>query len=117
MCVLEKLRAICQQMPEYCAGIEKHPTPRGRDFYDIYATISRRAIDLSLLENRELCRAIFDAKRVPVVLISRIGSTREFHRPDWDSVRQSVQEEAFPFDFYFDYVVAQTDKLKTLWVE
>src|SRR5262245_42070097 len=33
MIAMEKLRAICQQMPEY--ALARTPTPRARDFYDI----------------------------------------------------------------------------------
>ena len=36
MLVAEKLRAICQQMPEYTSYLRKHATPRGRDFLDIH---------------------------------------------------------------------------------
>jgi predicted nucleotidyltransferase component of viral defense system len=39
MFVIEKLRAICQQMPEYLP--KGHRRPRARDFYDIHATMTR----------------------------------------------------------------------------
>lgn len=112
MCVLEKLRAICQQMPDYERA---HPTPRARDFYDIYATITRRGLDLSLPENLDLVRHIFDAKRVPLLLLARIGETREFHRPDWDAVKDAVHGETLGFDVYFDFVLEEVAELKALW--
>ena len=34
MIAIEKLRAICQQMPEY--ALQRRPSARARDFYDIY---------------------------------------------------------------------------------
>lgn len=114
MCVIEKLRAICQQMPEYERA---HPTPRARDFYDVYATVTRRGLDLSLPENLDLVRHIFEAKRVPLSLLVRIGETREFHRPDWDAVRDAVQGETLGFDVYFDFVLGEVAKLEALWHE
>lgn len=112
MCVIEKLRAICQQMPDYA---RTNPTPRARDFYDVYATVTKRGLDLSLPENLELFRHIFEAKRVPLSLLARIDGAREFHRPDWDSVRLTVVGEVFDFDIYFEFVLEEVSKLKALW--
>lgn len=117
MCVFEKYRSLCQQMPAYQIETGTHARPRGRDFYDIYATITRRAIDIALPENLSLCRSIFEAKHVPLRLISDIEGTREFHRADWDAVTQSVSTGIFDFDFYFDFVVDEANKLKPLWME
>lgn len=114
MCVIEKLRAICQQMPEYA---RTNPTPRARDFYDIYATVTRRGLDLSLPENLELVRHIFRAKRVPLSLLARIEEGREFHRPDWDAVRDTVQGQVLSFDVYFDFVLEEVSKLESVWEE
>jgi hypothetical protein len=115
MIAIEKLRAICQQMAEY--GLRGHPTPRGRDFYDIHAIVTEARVDLASPENRELARLIFDAKAVPCLLIPRINEYREFHRPDWPSVEASVSGELKDFDFYFDFVVEQAERLKSLWGE
>lgn len=114
MCVIEKLRAICQQMPDYERA---HPTPRARDFYDIYATVTRRGLDLSLPENLDLARHIFEAKRVPLKLLARISDARGFHLPDWDAVKDSVVGEVFDFDIYFNFVLDEVSKLKALWEE
>jgi len=117
MCVLEKLRAICQQMDEY------EPTKgtrraRARDFYDIHATMERLGLDLSSRESHALCRDIFAAKDVPLALIRKIAGVREFHRPDWDLVRATVPTEPREFDYYFDYVVKIVlPQLKALWEE
>jgi predicted nucleotidyltransferase component of viral defense system len=115
MCALEKLRAICQQMPEY--GPLRNKRPRGRDFYDIYAIIAKRGIDLALPENMTLCRYIFEAKKVPLSLLSQISETREYHRLDWEKVVISATEDVFDFDFYFDFVIGEIMKLKSLWDE
>ncbi len=112
MIAIEKLRAICQQMPEY--PHKGHPRARARDFYDIHATITKRGIDLTATENISVLHQIFDAKRVPLALLARVGDFREFHRPDWPSVSDSVAEKVEGFDFYFDFVLGEIEKLKAL---
>jgi hypothetical protein len=114
MCVVEKFRAICQQMPEYR---RTHPTPRARDFYDIYTTVTRRGLDLGLSENLDLFRHIFGVKRVPLTFLPRVVETREFHRPDWAAVKDTVVGEVLDFDTYFDFVVEEASKLDSVWKE
>jgi len=115
MIAIEKLRAICQQMPQYL--LRKHPQPRARDFYDIHAVITNAPVRLADPENLELARQIFLAKEVPARLIARISEHREFHRPDWPSVMASVATRLEEFDFYLDFVVAESSVLQPLWVE
>jgi predicted nucleotidyltransferase component of viral defense system len=111
---LEKLRALCQQMPEYLQRTNK--TARARDFYDI-CTILDQGIDLASPDNLKLCRRIFALKQVPLNLLPRILHHREFHRLDWPAVEASVSHPVQSFDHYFDRVVAQISRLNTLWVE
>lgn len=70
MMAIEKLRAICQQMPEY--GLRQHPCPRARDFYDIHTIIRAGDFDVASPENVELVRHIFEAKEVPLNLLAKI---------------------------------------------
>ena len=113
MIVAEKLRAICQQMPEY--GLRSHSTPRARDFYDIHQLITKAGVVLSERDSMQLLTNIFAAKNVPVSLIARIQEQKEFHRLDWPSVQISVLGDLEEFDFYFDFVVNQVSILKSLW--
>jgi Nucleotidyl transferase AbiEii toxin, Type IV TA system len=115
MLAIEKLRAICQQMPEYSK--RGHPVARARDFYDIYSILESTHTVLNSPENLRLIADIFQAKDVDVKLMKRIADSREFHRPDWPSVRLSVTGELRDFDFYFEFVLQQVGLLKTLWVE
>lgn len=115
MIVLEKLRAICQQMPEYTEA--RLASARARDFFDIHEAIKKRSIDLMTSANLELLRLIFEAKKVPLSLLLQVGNTREFHRPDWPSVETSVAGGSVEsFDFYFDFVLAQIERLKAFGV-
>lgn len=109
MLVCEKIRAICQQMPEY-GKIVRSPTrtARARDFYDIYILNERCRIDITSEKNIDLMKKIFASKRVPLSLISKISETREFHRDDFISVKATVGDMVTvnDFDFYFDFVVS-----------
>jgi predicted nucleotidyltransferase component of viral defense system len=114
MMVIEKVRAICQQMPEYPYGTK---SARARDFFDIFVLMETRKIDLLTEENLELFRLIFKAKEVPLQLIGEIPESREFHERDFVSVAATVHTgfELRDFDYYFDYVVEKTKGLKILW--
>jgi hypothetical protein len=116
MIAIEKLRAICQQMPEYT--LQLHPSARARDFYDIHLITSLTGLTLHSPENLDVVRHIFSAKEVPVRLLGKIKDQKEFHRPDWDSVKSSSNNDNLAeFDYYFDFVVKQVDSMKTLWEE
>jgi predicted nucleotidyltransferase component of viral defense system len=101
MIAAEKLRAICQQMPEYEFGTKK---PRARDFYDIHQIMVDHNIDLTTEENLSVLAAIFSAKQVPVSLLGEIPKHRDFHAPDWPSVEASISGSHGTFDSYFDFV-------------
>lgn len=113
MIAAEKLRAICQQMPEYLQ--RKHGAPRPRDFYDIHAIATIANVRLG--DHIDLVRDMFEAKDVPHALIPLIGrgSELEFHRQQWEAVVQSVRGEVREFEFYFEFVVRETQSLEPLW--
>jgi hypothetical protein len=118
--VCEKLRAICQQMPEY-GEIVPNPSPskRARDFFDIFVMIERRGVDLSSPAMLDLTRNVFAAKRVPLSLISKIPLYRESHRSDFDAVKNTLKpgEEIKDYDYYFNYVIDKCRALEPLWKE
>jgi predicted nucleotidyltransferase component of viral defense system len=115
MLAIEKIRAICQQMPEYPIRVAK--TARARDFYDVHVIVEESRIDLADRENLELARQIFAAKEVPLELMGLIKKYREFHQQDWPSVEATVGPELKHFDFYFDYVLGVVKKLEPLWIK
>lgn len=110
MIVLEKLRAICQQMESYEHVRNKRPRPR--DFFDIYQIIQRKDIDITSNSNMQLANNIFDSKDVPLKLIYEIGGMRDFHSAEWESVTLSIPGECEPFDFYFDFVLGLVETIK-----
>jgi len=114
MIVFEKLRAICQQMPEYSKFLGKsYETARARDFFDIHTVVEHFNINLTTSENLNLLKDIFKAKEVPVNLIGKIKEFREYHRPDFISVENTVKPNIRikDFDYYFDYVINKCNEL------
>ncbi len=114
MIVFEKLRAICQQMPDYTAAIGKRTsTPRAKDFFDIYTTLEKFRIDITSQKNLGLLRAVFSAKQVPSRLLSLVKNYREYHATDYASIEATVRRNAQlnGFDFYFDYVIQKCELL------
>ena len=115
MIAAEKIRAICQQMEEYPHTGNKYA--RARDFYDIYQVLTAFSIDLASEENKTIIRYMFEAKKVPLSLLSNIVREREFHRSDWQSVVDATTGELRDFDFYFDSVIKEIERLEVFWVE
>ncbi|MFH1747911.1 MAG: nucleotidyl transferase AbiEii/AbiGii toxin family protein [Planctomycetota bacterium] len=113
MVVCEKIRAICQQTPEYAQLMKKHRAVRTRDFFDIHETVTRFDIDLLSTGNQELFKNMFAAKRVRLELLTSLDSQREFHRQGWDALKDTVDPRVRldDFDFYFDYVLDLCQKL------
>lgn len=114
MIVMEKLRAICQQMPEYSRFLGKsYETARARDFFDIYTVVEHFNINLTTSENLRLLKHIFAVKEVPINLIGNIKEFREYHRSDFVAVENTVKPDIRikDFDYYFDYVVNKCNEL------
>jgi len=115
MLVLEKLRAICQQIPEYREIVKSHPpAARARDFFDIYTITQQFPIDMNNQRVKDMLFAIFAAKKVPLDYLKQISSYRDFHRRDFVSLKDTVKSgvELKDFDFYFDYVINMINTTK-----
>jgi predicted nucleotidyltransferase component of viral defense system len=107
MIVFEKLRAICQQIPEYKEVIASFtPRARARDFYDIHLIMEMHKIDPTTKENIDLIQNIFQAKKVPKHFIKEIRNNKAIHADNWYSVIDTISphEKLQNFDYYFDFV-------------
>ncbi len=101
--VLEKLRAICQQHPEYQYRSNKN---RARDFYDIHRLCGGRMGARFVQRCRKDLPAVFGAKEVPIALLRALWDAeflaiqqRGFSQVV-DGVRGSVRE----FDVYVEFL-------------
>ena len=95
-------------MPEYKSIVPTiTPTPRPRDFFDIYILMKEFPIDIYSVENKKLLKTIFEIKRVPLYFLQMIHEYREFHRQGFESLKDTVRPGTIldPFDFYFDFIV------------
>jgi hypothetical protein len=119
MIVCEKLRAICQQMPEYVRMAGNHPSARARDFVDIFVVAERFGVDFGAGDMIHVLPRVFAAKRVPVRLLRQISEYREYHRPDYQAVKATMKPgyDLHEFDYYFDFVVTNAARLEPLWNE
>ena len=113
----EKLRAICQQMPEY--PLVRRKKARARDFYDIHVIVTEGRVDFVVPENLDLIREMFKAKEVPLRLLTKVRDTRGFHAGEWSALSDTIEKEkrVRGFDFYFDFVLSEIERLHSLWEE
>lgn len=110
MIVFEKLRAICQQIPEYKEIIASFtPRARARDFYDMHMIMEMHHIVASEPDSIEMIRNIFLAKKVPLEFIKKIRDNKAIHEDNWKAVVDTVSanEHLEDFDFYFNFVLDQ----------
>lgn len=109
MIVYEKMRALCQQLPDYeYASFEK---TRARDLYDIYIAIQKSS-SLELRgqilspSNVHILREMFKAKNVSLELLLKIESYREQLEDDFNQrvTPQIADRKNVPdFDFLFEF--------------
>lgn len=110
MIAFEKIRALCQSIPEYQTII---PTAkqkgRARDFYDIWNLCKNHPIDFSLDSNKTMFKEIFKAKLVPLDFIDLLPKYKDFQEQNWISVIDTISDDNLePFDFYFDFVLEKS---------
>ncbi|HPG00160.1 MAG TPA: nucleotidyl transferase AbiEii/AbiGii toxin family protein [Kiritimatiellia bacterium] len=104
MLVLEKLRAICQQHPDY--PYRQETKNRARDFYDIRSlTID---MDDKFIDRCQFhVEAVFKAKEVPLWILRALWDDDPFvdeFRRGFDQVRDMVRGPVDSFDIYLEHV-------------
>lgn len=121
MIVCEKLRAICQQLPDYGQIVQRSSAgkSRGRDFIDIALLIEKFGIDITTENAHELLREMFAIKRVPLAYLGRVVEMRDLHAAEFETVKAAMRPDVtiHPFDYYFERVLEQCRRLEPLWDE
>lgn len=114
--VAEKIRAICQQMPEYSRLMKSNPSPRARDFVDIHIISTHYGITFDEVFCEKIAK-VFAKKKVPISSLNLIRDTFEFHVAGFENVRDTVVPDfdLQEFDFYFNYVASACERLETFW--
>lgn len=107
MLVVEKIRAICQQHPDY--PHRKTTANRARDYYDIVNLIEKKIKEKKYNEFKEKCtkliKPIFEAKQVNIELLTKIYDPKflEKMKSGWGLVLKTTpNEERKDFDIYVD---------------
>lgn len=108
MIVYEKIRASCQQLPEYKLSSKK---TRARDLYDIYTMLTHKEqMDLKEevfnKENFYIIKKMFELKNVDFSLMLKLETIKEELRTDYvmNVIPQIPGNEVPPdFDFLFSY--------------
>ena len=74
MIVCEKLRAICQQMPEYGPIIKRDRggSARARDFVDIFVLMNALQLDLTADKAVQILKSMFEVKKVPLLFLGKV---------------------------------------------
>ncbi len=116
MIVIEKLRALCQSLPEYKNIVSSaKPKGRARDLYDIWNLSNQFNIDLTLEDNIFLISEIFEAKRVPLNFLNKLPDHKDLQKENWESVVDTLMtEKNNGFDYYFDYTLKLVESFKSL---
>jgi predicted nucleotidyltransferase component of viral defense system len=122
MIVCEKLRAICQQLPDYGHVVQRASIAgksRARDFVDIDTLIKRYGIDLACERSHRIIREMFRIKKVPLSYLARVSEMRALHAAEFNTVQQAMRPgtKLEAFDYYFDSVVDSCRLLEPLWHE
>lgn len=113
MIILEKLRALCQSIPDYQQIVPSASTKgRARDFYDIWNLCNEFQIDISSAENTALIAEIFKAKRVPLDFLKLIAVYKDLQKENWLSVEDTLSSNNKGFDFYYDFTMELIDRIK-----
>lgn len=115
--VLEKIRAICQSHPDY--KYRNTLGNRARDFYDI-EQIYTQVLNEGKMDDffKELSKHIvkvFEAKDVPLSLISSCLNNEEFLRSQeigWQEVQSTVRGLNQNFSYYVQTIKGLVEKIK-----
>jgi len=100
--VLEKLRAICQQHPDYKYRLSKN---RSRDFYDIYS-LTADFDDAFVKKCSRHLTNVFATKEVPLDILKAIWNEQfiDEQRRGFEQVKDTVRGTVYDFDVYVEHV-------------
>jgi len=108
MIVYEKLRALCQQLPEYFINKGHFKKSRPRDIYDIYIIMQNTDVKFANL-NMDTLKEFFSIKKVDISYLNKLESYYEAIADDVTSLKATLTPEAqttFDFKKCFDFVIS-----------
>lgn len=102
--VLEKLRAICQQHPDYEFRLSKN---RSRDFYDIFELTSDIDDDEAFIKKcKHHLANVFAAKAVLLQILKALWNEAfiDEQRRGFEQVKDTVRGKVYDFDVYVEHI-------------
>ncbi|TVQ79065.1 MAG: hypothetical protein EA369_05705 [Bradymonadales bacterium] len=114
--VLEKIRAICQQHPDY--PHKRTAKNRARDYYDIerlYQKVLRDANKEQLLkEAAKHLEKVFKAKNADLQLLDKIfeSSFYSLQEKGWEATKGTISERVDNFSYYNETLKGIVEELK-----
>lgn len=118
--ILEKIRAICQQHPEYPL---KSVDQRARDYYDIeqlwVIVLKEENAEVFLEECAKHIKLVFDAKGVNLELLENIFEPAfvELQKNGWKSVQNTVSGKLESFEYYIETLKFIVSEIKKRLIE
>lgn len=103
MLVLEKLRAICQEHPDY--PFRQEGRNRARDYFDIHE-LTVETDDEFIQRCKRFIRRVFESKQVPMWVLGEFwnDSWVDSHRRGFDQVKDTVRGHVHDFDVYLEHL-------------
>lgn len=111
--VYEKLRALCQQLPDYPINKGRFKKARTRDFYDIYTIMNNSRVTFNSIDINML-KEVFQQKKVPIEFIFLIEKYKKNFSENLSELLETLPSQArqnFNFDKYFSFTI---NGIKTL---
>lgn len=114
MIIIEKIRALCQSMPEYSSIVPTAKVKgRARDFYDIWNLCRNFKIDFESEKNKTMLIDIFNAKQVPIEFLDLLEHNKDLQRENWSSVESTIPiDDNKGYDFFFNFLQEKIKLLK-----
>lgn len=120
MIIYEKIRAICQQLPDY--KLVSNKTARARDLYDIYTLLTNKNLtnlleDVLNPQNFYILEKIFKVKDVDLNSMTKIDINKNILKEDYEDtvIPQIPSNDSKPdFDYLFNYNVDLFNKINSI---
>lgn len=113
MIIYEKLRALCQQLPQYFINRGNFKKARTKDFYDIYTIMKKHKIKFSNL-SMDILKGCFKAKKVDFKLLMYIQNFHDRYLDALPSLKDTLiskEQDEFNFDECYQFVIDGINQL------
>ena len=117
--VAEKIRALCQQVEDYCRLVNHKPRARAQDLFDVHYLIETHGLDVLSPEFVSTLHGVFASKRCDRDLLLQVEKTFDLHQSDFGKLASTVQNKHLlkSFDEHCDYVRRLCNDVHAAWIK